>query len=47
MEAEIVRDRLNGLIMTDAVMIQAAIASVLSKDAAKEFSKLVETLGDG
>lgn len=41
------RDRVNGLLATNAIVLQSAIASLLSKDAAKDFKKLVETMSDG
>lgn len=47
LEVEIVRDRINALIATEAVVLQAAVSSILSKDAAKAFTKLVEAMRDG
>lgn len=47
MEAEIVRDRLNSLAVTQAILTQGAIGSVLSKEGAKAFKELVEQLNGG
>lgn len=47
MEAEIVRDRVNGLLVSEAVLIQHAVGSLLSKEAAKSFKELVESLNNG
>lgn len=46
-EAEIVRDRVNGLLVSEAILIQHAVGSLLSKEAAKSFKELVENLNDG
>jgi hypothetical protein len=47
-EAEIVVERLNRAAVTDAVLIQGAVASLLSKEGGKEFSKLTKMLtGEG
>ena len=43
-EAEIVVERLNRQAVTEAVLIQSAVASLLSKEGGKEFSKLVKRL---
>lgn len=47
MEAEIVRDRLHGLMISDAILTQHAVGSLLSKEAAKSFKELVESLSNG
>ena len=46
-EAEIVRDRLNSMAVTQAILTQAAIASVVSKEGGKAFKELVEQLNGG
>lgn len=43
-EAEIVVDRVNGEMVTQAVLFQSAVASILSEKAGKEFSKLIKQL---
>lgn len=46
-ESEIVRDRINGMAVTQAILIQNAIASVISEEGGKAFTEIVEHLGDG
>lgn len=43
-EALLVQERVNGLLITEAQLIQGAIASVLSKDGRKMFDKSVKRL---
>lgn len=47
MEAEIIRDRVNGVMVSQAILIQGAVSSLLSKEGAKGFKELVESLNDG
>lgn len=46
-ESEIVRDRINGMAVTQAILIQNAIASVISEEGGKAFTEIVEQLSDG
>lgn len=46
-EAEIVRDRLNGLAVTQAILLQRAVASVISEEGGKAFKEIVEQLSNG
>lgn len=46
-EAEIVRDRINGLAVTQAILLQNAVASVISKEGGKAFKEIVERLSNG
>ncbi len=46
-EAEIVMDRQNRTMASEAVLLQAAVSSVLSKPAAKEFGRLIKRLNEG
>lgn len=45
-EARIVVERHNGAHATQAVLVQLAVSSVLSKDGAKEFKKTINRLND-
>jgi hypothetical protein len=45
-EARIVVKRLNGLEVTQAVLVQLAIGAALSKEGAKEFKKATTRLTD-
>jgi len=45
-EARLVVERHNGAHATQAVLVQLAVASVLSKDGAKEFKKTISRLND-
>jgi len=45
-EARLVVERLNGAYATEAILVQSAIASALSKDGAKEFKKTISRLND-
>lgn len=44
-EAAVVEERLNSAAVTNAVLTQMAVASLLSKEAGKEFKKLIELIG--
>ena len=46
-EARLARKRLNMQFITQALLIQAAIASVLSKEGQKAFNELVKGLSNG
>lgn len=46
-EADLVVERVNSRLSTEAVLIQLAAASVMSKDALKQFNKIVKRLSDG
>ncbi|MNK37380.1 hypothetical protein D3C87_559460 [compost metagenome] len=46
-ESDLVIERLNGQAITQAVLFQMAAGSLLSKDAAREFKKIVTGLNDG
>ncbi|QPZ53311.1 tail protein [Achromobacter phage vB_AchrS_AchV4] len=46
-EGDLVVERLNGQAITEAVLFQMAAGSLLSKDAAREFKKIVTGLNDG
>jgi hypothetical protein len=46
-ESRLVVERLNGLQKTEAVLTQMAVVSVMSKDGAKEFKKVLARLDDG
>lgn len=46
-EAELVVERLNGRIATEAVLTQMAVSSVLSEKAGKQFNKMVKKLSGG
>lgn len=46
-EAKLIADRLNGQIVTEAVLLQAAAASIMSKEGGKLFTKLIENLQEG
>jgi len=46
-EAELVVERINGLEATRAVLLQMAVASILSKKAAKGFQEAIRRLTDG
>ena len=43
-EALLVVERLNQVAVTEALFVQMAVSSLLSKDGAKQFSKLVKRL---
>lgn len=43
-EADIARDRINGRLVTQAILFQSAASSVMSKDGFKAFQKLVKKL---
>lgn len=43
-EASLVEERENGRIITDAQLIQTAVHSLMSKDARRQFSKMLKTL---
>lgn len=43
-ESEIVTERMNNMVATEAVLTQLAISSVLSKKAHKEFDKALKKL---
>lgn len=43
-ETEIARERVNGRIKTDAILIQSAISSALSKKAAASFNEQIKEL---
>lgn len=45
-EARLVVERKNGDHSTNAILTQLAVLSVLSKDGAKEFKKIVNRLND-
>lgn len=47
MERDIVVERLNHRLASDAVTTQTAIGALLSKDGQREFKKLIERLTDG
>ena len=44
-ESDLVIERLNGAAATQAVLVQAAIASMFSKEGGKLFSKLIKRMG--
>ena len=46
-EANIVRARLHSIMRTEAILIQGAIASMLSKKGADGFEKTLKVLTDG
>lgn len=46
-EAKLVVERRNRAHATDALLVQMAVASILSKDGAKEFSKKIKGLSSG
>jgi hypothetical protein len=46
-EAQVVRERINARIVTDAVMIDSAIAANLSKPGRKQFAKTLKDLSNG
>lgn len=46
-EATLVRERVDGLIATDAIVQQMLLASLFDKDAGKEFTKMIEGLVNG
>jgi len=46
-ESELVVERLNSQAITEAILFQMAAGSLLSKDAAREFKKMVTGLNDG
>jgi len=46
-ESALVVERVNGVMATEAILIQQAIASVLDKKAAKLFTETVKRLTDG
>jgi hypothetical protein len=46
-EARIVREHLNRQETTRATLLQMAVASVLSKDAAREFSRTIARINEG
>lgn len=47
-ESQLVTERMNNMVGTEAVLIQQAISSVLSSKAQKEFKKSLKRLmGDG
>lgn len=43
-ESELVVERLNSRAATDAILLQSAVASVISKDAGKHFDSLINGL---
>lgn len=47
MEAEIVSDRLNRAMVTEAILTQSAVSALLGKEGQKAFKELVELLTDG
>ena len=44
-EAAVVEERMNSVSVTNAVLMQMAVASLLSKEAGKEFKKIIEKIG--
>lgn len=46
-EVIIARDRVNGLASTNAILLQSAVASLLSKEAGKQFQKIIQDLTNG
>lgn len=46
-EAQVVRERVNSRIVTDATMIDSAIAANLNKPARKQFIKTLKDLSNG
>lgn len=47
-EAELVVERLNSQMVTEAILVQSAVASLLTKEGGKEFTKLTKRLtGEG
>lgn len=47
MERDIVIERLNYRLATEAITTQSAVGALLSKDGAKEFRKLMDKLTNG
>jgi hypothetical protein len=47
LENEITADRINRQAVTQAILFQAAAASVMSKEGGKHFKKLTQDLTDG
>lgn len=45
-EAALIVQRINGQAVTDALLLQNAAASVLSKEGAKQFKKLIKQLSE-
>lgn len=43
-EAELVTARLNHTMVTEAILTQMAVASLLSKDSGREFQKLINSM---
>jgi hypothetical protein len=43
-ESNLVRERANGRIVTEAQLLQMAVASILSKESRKEFAKTTKRL---
>lgn len=46
-EADLARKRINLGHVTEALLIQSAVASLLDKQAAKDFQSLIRKLSDG
>jgi len=46
-EALLVAERLNGLEATRAILLQAAVSSLFSEEAGREFGDLIEKLNEG
>lgn len=47
METRLAEQHVNQQVITEAIAIQSAIGSVLSKEGQKAFKKFIERLGDG
>ncbi len=47
LESEIVIDRHNSRMVTEAVLIQGAVSSLFEKESAKHFKELLESMTDG
>lgn len=45
-EASMVISRINGMMATEAVLLQTAVSSILSKESGEHFNKLVKQLGE-
>ena len=43
-EADLVTERVNSRMVTDALLLQGAVSGILSKDGRKQFSKLIKQL---
>lgn len=46
-EERIARRRINNLLVTEALLIQAAASSVISEQGGRHFNELIERLTDG